>query len=510
MSQPYQKMYPMSSTLPFLVRLGALALLLILPCVRGRAAAPLSTNDTCASAVTIPAAGPFPYWTAVIDISNATTNGDPVLISGEGTNSINYATSLVHSVWFKFTPSVTALYTLSLGADTLTTIDDTVMAVYRATGGTCGGATNLYDWADDPGTLHAALTTNFTGGTTYYIVAWVGPIEELTNQPLNLQLRVTKPVAPTIDECSAASIISAATLAPVLTFTNDNTLATDNASDLIASCISGSRNIWHKFTPTNTAYYFFSDGADTATTVDDPALALFRGTCGSLTNVACNDGLFARDLISARLTNGITYYLSVYDNSFDPVPGETSVQIRAGRVTAPTVQTLGVTGLTTTGAVLYASVNPNGSANSAGGANSRYWFEWGATTNYTSTNAPRLLALSSTSILSTASITGLTAGVLYHYRVVATNIIDKSFGGDRTLQWSALQPVLTSPVLLTNSEFQFQFTAASNQLYMVQGSTNLPAWFDIGLASEHLPGQFQFNESSLFNPRFLFYKLRLP
>ena len=506
----------MYSSLTVFLRAAACALMILLLCAPVQAAAPLSTNDTCASAVTIPGSGPFPYWTPVIDISNATTNGDPSLIFQDGTNVFNYQTSLRHSVWFKFTPSLTALYTLSLGADTVTTIDDTVLAVFTSTGGACAGATNLYDYSDDPGPLHAALTTNFSAGVTYWIVAWVGPIEELTNQPLNLQLRVTRPLVPTHDNCIGAITISTnAGLTNVLTLTNDTTLATGNANDPVAPCTLGYRNVWYKFTPTNTAWYFFSNGADTATTIDDPAMALFvSASCPGLsaTSYQCNDTTLGRDLIGARLTNNVTYYLSVYDNSPEPIPGETSLQIRVGRVTAPTLETLVATRLTTTGAVLNASVNPNGSANSVNGPNTRYWFEWGTVTNnYSFTNTSRVFNfLSSTSILVSATVTNLQPGLPYHYRVVATNIVGTSYGPNRTLQWNNTRPLLTSPTRLTNGEFQFQFTGASNHLYMVQGSTNLTQWLDLGLSAELTPGRFQFNHPSLDNARSRFYKLRLP
>ena len=505
----------MYSSLTLFLRGSACALALFLMCASLQAAAPLSTNDTCASAMTIPGSGPFPYWTPVMDIFNATTNGDPSLLFEDTTNVFNYQTSLTHSVWFKFTPSATARYSISLGADTVTTIDDTVLAVFTATGGTCAGATNLYDFSDDPGPLHAALATNLTAGVTYWFVAWVGPIEELTNQPLNLQLRVNRLAVPANDNCSGAITISAsAALTNTFTITNDTSLATENLNDPEAPCIFGYRNVWYKFTPTTTAWYFFSNGPDTGTTIDDPAMALFvSSSCpgSSATAYQCNDTTLGRDIIGARLTNGVTYYLTVYDNSPDPVPGETSVQIRVGRVTAPTLETMVATGLSSTGAVLNASVNPNGSANSVNGPNTRYWFEWGTSTNtYSFTNTARLLSLSSTSILVTATVTNLQPGTPYHYRVVATNIIDKAFGQNRTLQWTNWSPLLSSPARLPDGEFQFQFAAKSNQVYMVQGSTNLTQWLDLGLSTEVNPGQFQFHHPNFDSTRFRFYKVRLP
>ena len=91
------------------------------------AAAPL-TNDTCAGAFVVPGTGPFPYLTPVFDVLTATTNGDPFLPDYCQGNS-----NVAHSVWFKFTPAVSALYTLSLGPDTATDFgdgnNDTVLAL---------------------------------------------------------------------------------------------------------------------------------------------------------------------------------------------------------------------------------------------------------------------------------------------------------------------------------------------------------------------------------------------
>src|SRR5262245_13456772 len=70
------------------------------------AAAPPPANDTCANAIVIPAAGPFPHRTALVaDIRSATTNGETALPS--------CAFDVTRSIWYRFAPSATAQYTLS-------------------------------------------------------------------------------------------------------------------------------------------------------------------------------------------------------------------------------------------------------------------------------------------------------------------------------------------------------------------------------------------------------------
>src|SRR5687767_16004799 len=66
------------------------------------AAAPV--NDSCAGALVVPGNGPFPHFTSVTDITGATTNvSDPPI-----TNTF-LASRVARSVWYRFTPTVTAL-----------------------------------------------------------------------------------------------------------------------------------------------------------------------------------------------------------------------------------------------------------------------------------------------------------------------------------------------------------------------------------------------------------------
>src|SRR5262245_11078900 len=85
-------------------------------------------NDTCAGAVVIPRLGPFPYLTPMVDATGATLSvGDPPLIDF-------LSNGVVYSVWYKFTPAATAIYTISTCVDmgTATTIIDTVLGVYTS------------------------------------------------------------------------------------------------------------------------------------------------------------------------------------------------------------------------------------------------------------------------------------------------------------------------------------------------------------------------------------------
>lgn len=165
-------------------------------------------NDTCAGAEVIPAAGPFPYLTAITaDITDATTAGDPPLPTCQ--------TSVSRSIWYRFTPTATATYTISTCADapTGTTVDDTVMAIYTSSTSNCGGTYTEIpisvdtDGCDDDScaseALQSVITTRLTAGTAYFIV-----VSEFGGAPPTagntaVQLRVSAVLPPGNDTCSS-------------------------------------------------------------------------------------------------------------------------------------------------------------------------------------------------------------------------------------------------------------------------------------------------------------------
>src|SRR5262245_6403076 len=104
-------------------------LVLLFSGLKAQGAAP--TNDRCAFAIVIPTNGPFPYLTAEVDISEATTTNDPPAPSCQSFVS--------RSVWYSFRPATTDSYLFSTCGEmgTGTTIRDSVMAIYTAANG-CG------------------------------------------------------------------------------------------------------------------------------------------------------------------------------------------------------------------------------------------------------------------------------------------------------------------------------------------------------------------------------------
>ena len=97
-----------------------------------------------------------------------------------------------------------------------------------------------------------------------------------------------------------------------------------------------------------------------------------------------------------------------------PRPSGSACDIGAYEVTAPTVALLPASAITKAGATLSASVTPNAGSAGAG-------FEFGTTLAYGSTTALQNVAGGLKPLTVSATLTGLTAGMTYHYRLVGTS-----------------------------------------------------------------------------------------
>jgi RTX calcium-binding nonapeptide repeat (4 copies) len=104
----------------------------------------------------------------------------------------------------------------------------------------------------------------------------------------------------------------------------------------------------------------------------------------------------------------------------------------------PSAMTGPATSVGGTSATVTGSVDPGGEATS-------WYVEYGRTTSYGSRTATRSAGNGTVVVDVTEQLTGLTAGVAYHYRVVATNATGTSRGGDQGFTTGAAPTVVTSP-----------------------------------------------------------------
>ncbi|MBI3449605.1 MAG: hypothetical protein HY049_11910 [Acidobacteria bacterium] len=306
------------------------------------------SNDTCAGAEVVPASGPFPYLTSIVDVTDATAGGDPALPSCQADVS--------RSVWFTFTPATTALYDLSICADapTASTLDDTVLAGYAGTGQCAGLAEIAGGCSDDscgPTGRQSDLTDLYlAAGTTYSIVAWsygaAAPPAGAADIQLSVVQRAFPGPAPPNDQCGGAEIIPGAGPFPYLTaVTSDISGATTGGDPPPPACQPNvSRSIWYSFAPTITGRYAFRVCADgpTGTTVDDTVVAVYStsGACAGLVELSggCDDDSCVSEaaqsaVAGVTLDAGTTYDVVVWKyGSAAPAAGNTAVQLRVSRI----------------------------------------------------------------------------------------------------------------------------------------------------------------------------------
>ena len=101
---------------------------------------------------------------------------------------------------------------------------------------------------------------------------------------------------------------------------------------------------------------------------------------------------------------------------------------------APAVTTDAATSVTPTSARLNGTITPNGQATS-------WYFEYGTTAAYGTRTPVRNAGSGTGAVRVNESVTRLRTGVVYHYRLVATNASGSTAGRDRTFS-TALQPVV--------------------------------------------------------------------
>jgi hypothetical protein len=94
---------------------------------------------------------------------------------------------------------------------------------------------------------------------------------------------------------------------------------------------------------------------------------------------------------------------------------------------APRVTTDAATALSSTGATLNGSVNPNGNATT-------YYFEYGPTKTYGTKTAVVNAGSGNANSPTSAPVSGLTASTTYHFRLVATNSAGTTTGRDRAFK----------------------------------------------------------------------------
>lgn len=143
-------------------------------------------------------------------------------------------------------------------------------------------------------------------------------------------------------------------------------------------------------------------------------------TNGTKLSIGKGSGSFSSAL--SNLNPGGKYYVRAYAiNSLGTSYGSEISFVTLGKI--PTVATLGLTGLTATGATLNALVNANNLSTAV-------TFDYGTTTSYGNTVTAAKSPTTGSADTMRATLSSLSSNTRYHYRVKAVNALGTVFGND--------------------------------------------------------------------------------
>lgn len=165
------------------------------------------------------------------------------------------------------------------------------------------------------------VTLTATANAEYTFQSWSGNASGSTN-PTTIVISTTNNVIAKFnvgnDDFDSAKVISATPYSDSENTTNATT-ASDDPGYNCGNGSVGSASVWYRFTPSINGQL----SANTIGSGYDTMLAVWRGTRGSLTSVACDDdsgGNYTSSL-STDLTAGTTYYIEVANFHFGGYSG---------------------------------------------------------------------------------------------------------------------------------------------------------------------------------------------
>ena len=129
-------------------------------------------------------------------------------------------------------------------------------------------------------------------------------------------------------------------------------------------------------------------------------------------------------LVTAHLT-GFTSVTYVMYSASNNTRGPSIAGFQVRDISAPLVTTLAATSITTTSAVLNATVDPNNTATKA-------YFQYGTTASYGSFTPTNNLTATNDALAVSNPLTNLLPNTTYHYRVVGSSSLGTNFGTDLT------------------------------------------------------------------------------
>ena len=178
------------------------------------------------------------------------------------------------------------------------------------------------------------------------------------------------------------------------------------------------------------------------------------------------------------LTPGTLYHYRLSGTNSGGTTNGNDVTFTAGTppTSLPTATTSAATNVSATGARLNGSVNPNGSSTT-------YHFDYGTSTSYGSSTSTANAGSGTSNVGVNATVGSLTAGTLYHFRLVGTNSGGTTNGNDLTFTPASSQQPL--PKVSTSAASDVSTTGAQLNGSVNPNGFSTTFYFEYGLTSSY-------------------------
>lgn len=241
-------------------------------------------------------------------------NAGAIIASNEGATTDNALPSCtpdaIDNVWFTAVVPQSGNLTIKMKDVAGSSFYDAAVSVYS---GTCNSLTEII--CNDDGFSPTVLTGQ-TPGETLYISVWKYDAYTYSGE---FQISAYDPVPPANDECSGATPLTVGTDFNSGAVISGNDGATTNGSS--PTCNSNAiNNVWFTVTVPQSGNLKIETKNVSGSEFNDSVIEVYSGTCGSLTEIACDEdsgqGYFSLLSLTGQ-TPGETLYVSVWKyNSF--------------------------------------------------------------------------------------------------------------------------------------------------------------------------------------------------
>jgi hypothetical protein len=347
-----------------------------------------ATNDECAQAVAI----------TVAATCTTPVNGSVFGATQSIAPTTNCGGTTANDVWYSFVATSTS-HTITLNPQ--------FTAAYDLRTGTCASSTSLYCNTASSGVATNRTIGGLTVGQPYFLRIYASGTQPTATSSTFTLCVVPGPTTPVNDDCAGAINVPIQFVTCTTQVSADNTAATSSIGVPAPSCANYQGNdLWFKATVPVTGSVTIQTVAPTGgSSVTDTGLSVYSGTCGTLTDIGCNDdsnGLYSQLVFNGR-TPGEVLYIRVWaygGNNSGPIAVCVTSPSNCAAPTGPSV------GTTTNTTAVLNWVAPTGSTGNT------YEIEYGPQ-NFTQGAGTLLTGLTTT----TRTITGLTPATAYCFYV---------------------------------------------------------------------------------------------